>query len=91
MAINLESNCENALKALYHEKSQIVVVQEDADNLQLLLDPADRPKLLTDPQKKKLFKMVHTNHSLNAILKTLTSPKTNSICFHQCGLENIHI
>ena len=55
MAINLENNCENALKALYREKSQIGVVQEDADNLQLLLDPADRPKLLTDPQKKKII------------------------------------
>ena len=55
MAINLENNCENALKALYREISQIGVVQEDADNLQLLLDPADRPKLLTDPQKKKII------------------------------------
>ena len=54
MAINLENNCENALKALYHENSQIGVVPED-DNLQLLLDPADCPKLLTDLQKKKVI------------------------------------
>ena len=54
MAMNLESNCENALKGLYCEKSQIGVVQED-DDLGLLLDPADRPKLLTDLQKKKII------------------------------------
>ena len=89
MAINLESNCENALKGLYCEKSKIGVVQED-DDLVLLLDPADRPKLLTD-QKKKLFKTAHTNHSLNGTLKTQISPKRNNVCFHQCGLKNIHI
>ena len=54
MAINLESNCENALKGLYCEKSQIGVVQED-DDLGLLLDSADCPKLLTDLQKKKII------------------------------------
>ena len=54
MAINLESNCKNALKALYCKKSQIGVVEED-DDLGLLLDPADRPKLLTDFQKKKII------------------------------------
>ena len=31
MAINLESNCQNPLKALYFEKSQVGVVQEDDD------------------------------------------------------------
>ena len=91
IAINLENNCENALKALYREKSQTNRVVQEDDNLQLLIDPADRPKLLTDLQKKKIIQTVHTNHSLNAIRKTQTSPKTNNVCFHQCGLENIHI
>lgn len=52
MAISLQRKCENTLEAICAEKSEIGIVQEEND-FGLLLDPADRPKLLTDLQKKK--------------------------------------
>ena len=52
--MDLESNCKTALRVLCEQKLNIGVVQEEND-FESLLDPADRPKVLTDLQKEKLI------------------------------------
>ena len=54
MAVSLENNCENTLKTVQDKKSLVGITQED-DDFGLLLDPADRPKVLTDLQKRKII------------------------------------
>lgn len=54
MAKDLESNCEAAPKIACEGKLNLGVVQEESD-FGSLLDPADRPKVLTDLQKQKLI------------------------------------
>ena len=54
MAVSLENNCENTLKTVQDKKSLVGITQED-DDFGLLLDPAGRPKVLTDLQKRKII------------------------------------
>ena len=54
MAMSLASDCEAVLKVVCEEKLNIGVVQEEND-FGLLLDPADRPKVLTDLHKQTII------------------------------------
>ena len=53
-AISIEGKCESALNKICENKSSVGVVQDDSD-MSDLLDPTDRPAILSDEQKLKSY------------------------------------
>ena len=80
MAMSLESNCEAVLKVVCEEKLNIGVAQEEND-FALLLDPADRPKVLTDSQKQKIIENGPYQPKLNRFPESQDIPKSKQHMF----------
>ena len=56
ISIEIENGCKTTLEHIKKKKLEIGDIQRN-DDLSLLLDPADRPKDLTDLQKEKLIEL----------------------------------